>query len=83
MEDEIVIKVIDSDNGLDFEIPLMDSGTNPFSLNKQLSDLTDLTKRSGVQSRTFKVVLSKDVASSYDYFNSNQHLNYKDIDEDK
>lgn len=79
----VVLKVYDSVNGLDFEIPLSSDGDSPFSLDKSLSDLTELTSRSGVQSRNFKIVLSKEIAETYEFFNQAMHHNYKDVDADK
>lgn len=81
--DDIVLKILDSDNNLDFEIPLTSLSNNVFALSKQLSDIADLTKRYGVQSRNFKIPISKEVAQNYDFFNQAQHYNYKDIDADK
>lgn len=84
MEDvNVVIKVVDAANNLDFEIPISSGKNSPLSITKKLSDFTDLTKRSGVQSRNFKIPISKEIASTYDFFNSAMHHNYKDIDEDK
>jgi len=81
--EEIVLKITDTSNSLDFEIPLASLSNNVFALSKQLSDLSDLTKRYGVQSRHFKIPISKEVAQKYDFFNQSQHYNYKDIDTDK
>lgn len=83
MADEVVIKVYDSVSGLDFEIPLDSKGTSPFSMSKQLSDLSDLTKRFGVRSSHFSIPISKDIATTYNFFNEAQHHNYKNIDADK
>lgn len=83
METNVVIKIYDSTNNLDFEIPISSEGNSPLSINKDLSDLTDLTKRSGVQSRKFKIPISKEVARNYDHFNQVQHNNNKDVDGDK
>ena len=79
----VVIKVYDSTNSLDFEIPLSSDNDSPFSIDKSISDLTELTSRSGVQSINFKVVLSKDIAEQYEFFNQAMHHNYKDVDADK
>lgn len=83
METNVVIKIYDADNNLDFEIPISSEQNSPLSINKDLSDLTNLTKRSGVQSRKFKIPISKEVARNYDYFNQVQHNNNKDVDGDK
>ena len=79
----VVLKIYDSVNGLDFEIPLSSDDDSPFSLDKSLSDLTELTSRSGVQSRNFKITLSKEIAETYEFFNQAMHHNYKDVDADK
>jgi len=81
--DNVVIKIFDSVNNLDFEIPLSSDSDSRFTLSKSISDLTDLTSRSGVQSRNFKITLSKDIADTYDFFNQDMHHNYKDVDADK
>ncbi|PIQ26153.1 hypothetical protein COW64_12295, partial [bacterium (Candidatus Blackallbacteria) CG18_big_fil_WC_8_21_14_2_50_49_26] len=81
--DNVVIKIFDSVNNLDFEIPLSSDSDSRFTLSKSISDLTDLTSRSGVQSRNFKITLSKDIADTYDFFNQAMHHNYKDVDADK
>lgn len=83
MENNVVLKIIDADNELDFEIPINSTGSSPFSVDKQLSDLTNLTKRTGVQSKTFSITLTKDILKNYDFFAESQHHNYKDVDEDK
>lgn len=83
MKDVVVIKVFDSDNSLDFEIPISSDSSSPLSITKSLSDLTNLTKRTGVQSIKFKVAISKELALAYDNFNSSVHDNSKDIDSDK
>jgi len=83
MNSIVVIKVFDSASGLDFEIPLKSDGNSPFALSKSLSDLVEPTKRLGVQSHRFKVLISKEIASGFDFFNEAQHHNFKDIDSDK
>jgi hypothetical protein len=80
---DLKLKIYDATNGLDFEIPLDSDKNSPFSLSKQLADLTDLTRRFGVQSYTFKVPISKDISDNFDFFNQSQHHNYKDVDGDK
>lgn len=83
METNVVLKIYDSSNSLDFEIPLSSGKNTPLSLDKRLSDIADLTKRAGVQSISFKFPISKDIATNYDYLNQSQHHNYKDVDDDK
>ena len=83
MEANVVIKVLDSSNSLDFEIPVSSKSGSPLSINKGLSDLTDLKQRSGVQSRVFDIIIDKDIATNYDFFNEAQHHNYKNVDADK
>ena len=79
----VEIKVFDSVNGLDFVIPLSSDGDSPLSINKELSDINNLTVRKGVQSRKFKIPISKDIATAYLYFNQSQYHNYKEVDGDK
>lgn len=83
MVNDVVIKVNDTANGFDFEIPVSSESGSALSISKSLSDLTDLTKRSGVQSIGFKIVITKGISTAYDYFHEAQHLNYKDVDADK
>ena len=83
METNVTIKIFDSVNNLDFEIPISSEGNSPLSINKNLSDLTNLTGRSGVQSRKFKIPISKEIANNYNNFNQAQHYNSKDVDGDK
>ena len=83
MEVDVKLKIVDSANGFDFEVALGSGGGSPFSLDKELSDLTNLTKRGGVQSKKFKVVLDKSLTVAYDFFSEAQHHNYKDVDADK
>lgn len=77
------LKIYDATNGLDFEIPLDSDKNSPFSLSKQLADLTDLTRRFGVQSYNFRLPISKEISENYDFFNQSQHLNNKNVDADK
>lgn len=77
------LKIYDAANGLDFEIPLDSDNNSPFSLSKQLADLTDLTRRFGVQSYNFRLPISKEISENYDFFNQSQHLNNKNVDADK
>lgn len=81
--DVAVIKVYDSVNSLDFEIPISKDSGSPLSINKSLSDLTNLTKRTGVKTIRFKVDITKELAQAYDNFNSSLHNNHKDVDADK
>lgn len=83
MEDIVIIKVVDPANNLDFEIPIVSGAGSPLSIDKSLSDLTNLTVKSGVKSINFKVPITKELAIAYDNFNSSLHHNYKDVDSDK
>lgn len=83
MNNNVVIKITDADNGLDFEIPIESGSDSPLSINKQLTYLEDLTRKGGVQSRKIEIPISKEISENYDFIAEAQHHNYKDVDSDK
>lgn len=83
MANNVVIKIIDTVNSLDFEVPIESGSNNALSIDKELTDINNITAKGGVQSREFEVPLSKDISKNFDFFSQSQHYNYKDVDADK
>ena len=83
MANNVVIKITDLANSLDFEIPIESGSNSALSIDKELTDINNITSKGGVQSREFEVPASKEIIRSFDFFNQSQHYNYKDVDADK
>jgi len=77
------VKIRVKDSNFDFDIPITSEGNNPISLYKSISDISNLTRRTGTHTRTFKINLTKEIVNTYDFFSEVQRLNWNNIDEDK